>query len=518
MSTHDDHATLIDSLERIQLVNRLAKEVKGCMPPRVYGVHGDWGSGKTSFLHQLHRTLDGLPARKDWVNRQNSYHVEINKLHKNGKRTLGCAIPIHTSNDQQDPLVVWFEAWRYQHEPAPVVALLHEMRGQLGVLARLRENVFKLGEVAIRSALMELEQLAKFVWLQSPGSITTRGSSGGLVQTIQSQGERWEREHLAEKLPAESIREQLEHAVSKLLGYKDAKPPTDGRRVVVLIDDLDRCEPQATYRLLEGIKIYLNIPNCVFVLGMDQRIIEDAIAETAPGAKENTEVGRRRAREYLEKLFQEVYHLPIVQETPIHLMAWLPSDVAKFDATKRKELAKILDKYPECLPANPRKLKAFAVVLWRFLTECTNADPGAEDFKTIPQHKEHAAHHRFLSLAVIMALLYHFHPRIYRILEAHPEEFYPKLWNWCANNNPNTPIDPAAKDPKSPGVDPDHDCLIGLDREGRPAGPSEAGMNELPNWISNLPDYSRGDVARLQRLIYHARPYSKSSIQSFLLR
>lgn len=516
MSTHDDHATLIDSLDRIRLVSKLAREVKRCTPPRVYGVHGDWGAGKTSFLHQLHRTLDGLPAREDWVKRQNDAHVKIKEAHCTGARARGCEVPVHTSDAQKDPLVVWFEAWRYQHEPAPVVALLHEMRGQLGVLARLKDNAFKIGETTIRSALIELEQLAKFVWLQSPASITTRGSPSGLVQTIQSQGERWEREHLAEKLPAESIREQLEHAVGTLLGHKGEKAPADGRRVVVLIDDLDRCEPQATYRLLEGIKIYLNIPNCVFVLGMDQRIIEDAIAETAPGAKDNPDLARRRAREYLEKLFQEVYHLPIVQDTPSHLMSWLPADATRLDAARRQELADLLAAYPECLPANPRKLKAFAVVLWRFLTECETAKAADEDYKDIPEHAEHAAHHRFLSLAVIMASLYHFHPRIYRILEAHAEDFYPKLWAWCANENPNPPKEPD-KD-QEVNVEKDHDCLVGLDREGRPKSPAEQGMNTLPDWISNLPDYSRGDVARVQRLIYHARPFAKPSVVSFLLR
>ena len=38
----------------------------------------------------------------------------------------------------------------------------------------------------------------------------------------------------------------------------------------------------AMYRLLEGLKIYLTIPNCVFILGMNERILVDAIGEEDP--------------------------------------------------------------------------------------------------------------------------------------------------------------------------------------------------------------------------------------------
>ncbi|MFT3787832.1 MAG: P-loop NTPase fold protein [Tepidisphaeraceae bacterium] len=339
MISFDDHPTIGDALQRYDLLDRLAKAVMTCTPPRVFGVHGDWGSGKTSFLHQLHVTLDGMPAREQWVNAAVKQFA--------GTAGVRCAQRNAAYGGNTEALVVWFEAWRYQHEAAPVVALLHEIRGQLGMLAKLKAKALKLTTVAIQSSLLHLEQLAKFVGLQSVAGF----AAGGLANTIQQQGERWEREHLAEKLPAESMREQLEHAINGLLGRKKDEPAGQGRRLVILIDDLDRCEPQATFRLLEGIKLYLNIPNCVFVLGMDQRIVEEAIKSSAPGVKDSGDSAAHRAGEYLEKLFQEVYQLPIVPDVPKQIANCIAS-IDVHQSTKAT-IKLLLDEYKDCIPANP---------------------------------------------------------------------------------------------------------------------------------------------------------------------
>lgn len=504
MSTHDDQATLIDSLERVPIVDKLATAVMTCTPPRVYGAHGDWGAGKTSFLHQLHRTLDGIPSRKDWVEREERRRNGINIKQEAGSHPCRCAFPTQRWSQEEDALVVWFEAWRYQHEAAPVVALLHEMRGQLGWLTRAKNEVMKLSEVTIRSALLQLEQIAKFAWLQSATEISVANKGTGLVATVQDQGERWEREHLAEKLPAEAIREQLEHAVNQLLGRDAKQEPGEGRRVVVLIDDLDRCEPQATYRLLEGIKIYLNIPNCVFVLGMDQRIIEDAIAESAPGAKDKPEISRHRAREYLEKLFQEVYHLPIVQDVPTHLLAWLPDNFSLVSHDTREAIQSLLNAYPGCIPANPRKIKAFAAVLWRFLTEPDKKKIADAKFAALAGFSEPTAKEPYLSLVLIMASLYHFHPEVYRVLEAHTDGFYEELWQWCTRT--------------SEDKDKDHGCIAGLDRAFKITAPAKASDNPLPEMRPLYADYSRGNVLRIQQLLYHARLFTRAQISALLLK
>jgi hypothetical protein len=50
----------------------------------------------------------------------------------------------------------------------------------------------------------------------------------------------------------------------------------DGR-LVVFVDDLDRCLPEKAIEVLEAIKFFLGAPGCVFVLGLDQDVIARGI-------------------------------------------------------------------------------------------------------------------------------------------------------------------------------------------------------------------------------------------------
>jgi tRNA A37 threonylcarbamoyladenosine biosynthesis protein TsaE len=63
---HNDEPTLLDLLERRALLARVGDAVATCEPPYVFGIHGDWGAGKTSFLHQLQLYLTGCPASCIW--------------------------------------------------------------------------------------------------------------------------------------------------------------------------------------------------------------------------------------------------------------------------------------------------------------------------------------------------------------------------------------------------------------------------------------------------------------------
>lgn len=78
-------------------------------------------------------------------------------------------------------------------------------------------------------------------------------------------------------------------------------------RLVVVIDDLDRCLPDTIIETLEAIKLFLFVPNSAFVIGADERLVKYAVKRRfpeLPGTR--SEVGR----DYLEKLIQYPIRVP----------------------------------------------------------------------------------------------------------------------------------------------------------------------------------------------------------------
>jgi len=80
----------------------------------------------------------------------------------------------------------------------------------------------------------------------------------------------------------------------------------DVRRVVVLVDDLDRCLPHAVMATLEAIKLFLSVERMVFIIAADQAMVRDAIAASLATSPR----GERFAQRYLDKIVQLPVSLP----------------------------------------------------------------------------------------------------------------------------------------------------------------------------------------------------------------
>ena len=405
---YNDEPTLLDYLDRKTLIKEVSEAIINCKPPQVFGVHGDWGLGKTSFLHQVQFYLTSACPQ------QNKEQVE---------KALKCNIC--ESRFKNSLRAVWFDAWRFQHEDAPVVALLQEMRAQLSWGHQIAGSAKHGAKVAVHGALMSLEEVTKHIGFEH--------------SKFRDANRELQTKNYAVSLPSHALREHLRTAIEKLLpNQKRPKINNPKPRLVVFIDDVDRCEPEAAYRLLEGLKIYLTLENCVFVLGMNKKIVENAIGTRMLGAasddqKESysgSDQVRFRAAAYMEKLCQNVWQLPAVRNPGKVLSKLLEVTV---ESSLVRDLIEQAVTEDQCLPPNPRRLKGLANLIGRLSQRLSSKSEQVtvEDARML----------------VIVAYIYQFHGDIYIRWEAELD-FYNKIFDWCMGTNTDVKILKVLKLPK----------------------------------------------------------------------
>lgn len=118
------------------------------------------------------------------------------------------------------------------------------------------------------------------------------------------------------------------------------------KKLVIFIDDLDRCVPENAIKVLEAIKLFLSVPKCVFVIGLESIIIQQGIK-----LRYGEGLGFS-GKDYLEKIIQLPFSVPPPSEANI------------------RSFVRVLS-FPENLPesivdvavigaeSNPRRIKRF---------------------------------------------------------------------------------------------------------------------------------------------------------------
>lgn len=85
-------------------------------------------------------------------------------------------------------------------------------------------------------------------------------------------------------------------------------------RIVVLIDDLDRCQPERIIETLEAIKLFLSVNKTTFIIAADENVIQYSIKRKYPPMEDfKVELDK----EYIEKLIQIPVTVPELSEKDI---------------------------------------------------------------------------------------------------------------------------------------------------------------------------------------------------------
>ncbi|MBF0368507.1 MAG: hypothetical protein HQL52_03525 [Magnetococcales bacterium] len=353
---NDHWTTEIEQLGYVPFAVKAQDLILNARTPFAFTIGGAWGSGKTSMLRTLMRSLGGKPLA---VRSGSSPEEEKETLEEQSLPDVLQAWTKLRPNPDERVRAVWFNPWHYQNEPNPVIPLLHEIREQIR-FQLLKKDLTSATHVAMDTALNSLGSLLDAAVHLVSGKKVSVGKE--ITINLEKAHGKQQRESFSEPVDAQRFFLQFEKAVRQVVNPEN---DDDKARLVIFIDDLDRCHDQVVFSLLEAIKLYLSSRHCVFVFGLDRTHVESAVAKAG-------EYGQAEAAQYVEKLFQVRLHLPAPEKDELWWFVYCLMRQLEMDMGEAA-----IDFLMPLLPANPRVIKTALNGLkhYQFLVSSDETDP-----------------------------------------------------------------------------------------------------------------------------------------------
>lgn len=267
--------------------------------PITIGVFGDWGSGKSSIMESLKKSYDDEKNKKTICLQFNGWTFEG---YDDAKAALIEAI-LKSFEDNKD----------FKQEIKDKAKKLYKSVNWMRVLGFGIKNVaVPIVSAAVTGGFSIGPQI--FEWIKGSAS-----NSQNLIESIKD----LDFEEFSEKYlkggQTIDIKEQYQVVRKFRDDFKDLLNDAGVEKLIVLIDDLDRCLPDRIIDNLEAIKLFLNVEKTAFVIGADPRIVRDAIRHRYKDLidRDDADENKRVVVDYLEKLIQVPYNLPKLSESEV---------------------------------------------------------------------------------------------------------------------------------------------------------------------------------------------------------
>lgn len=205
-----------DVLHRKENAKFLSDFVLNATEPTTIFINGEWGSGKSFFLDRWRLALQN-----------------------------------------RNSVVVYFNAWCDDFIEDPIISLIGQLHADLHNKPGYKKTIKNIATATGKVLMAGLREVNAFVANEiGVDAIRFVENSGSrLAQRVCSYGEL--------KADSKILHERLEE-LAKVVKQKTGYP------LVFIVDELDRCMPMFAVRVLERIKHYFNIPDIVFVIGVDR--------------------------------------------------------------------------------------------------------------------------------------------------------------------------------------------------------------------------------------------------------
>lgn len=252
--------------------------------PITIGLYGDWGSGKSSVLKLIKKSIEEDNSIKDKT------------------------------------VILYFDGWSFESFDDAKMALIQGIVDQLGkevgtieetkmFFGKIKEHIFSMRTLQsiVKSSVLPIGTAAVTGGAIVPALLSLLISKKEEIkeEILSTLKDAWEGKSISEKEYAavREFREDFEKLIDS----------TKKDQIIILIDDLDRCLTRHIIDNLEAIKLFLNVPKTVFIIVADESIVSGAIkseyntlVDDGKDGQEKRDIGNA----YMEKFIQLPYRLP----------------------------------------------------------------------------------------------------------------------------------------------------------------------------------------------------------------
>lgn len=189
-----------------------------------------WGSGKTFFVKQVKMILDANNEfTYDSVEEKDKVLKIWNNWLRNDKINTDWHIPIY------------YDAWANDNDNDPILSIVYQIIQTVGNHANIEEPK------GLRSVFNLAGDIFELVKGFNPLEIAKKLKSENPLEEI---------------MQTKSLKDRIDEFIESLI-------PEHGERLLIIIDELDRCNPEFAVKLLERIKHYFNNDKVTFVFAVN---------------------------------------------------------------------------------------------------------------------------------------------------------------------------------------------------------------------------------------------------------
>lgn len=211
--------------------------------PYSVAIDSEWGSGKTFFVKQVKMLLDSLNPQSK-VDKETSDKI-LKKFNLDKE--------LNENSEKVDDSIysIYFDAWKNDADDEPIKSLIYDIMLELNFKYNFSDT--KLTDAGIRAL--------KFLTPVIGGAVET-GSK--ILDSLLSE------EQLKPFIKKKSFEKEIQNFISEL-------PNERGNKLVIFIDELDRCNPSYAVKLLEQIKHYMEDDRIIFVFSVNINQLQHTI-------------------------------------------------------------------------------------------------------------------------------------------------------------------------------------------------------------------------------------------------